>query len=211
MNINSNLKHINHCLINHKVSLMRDKGTGTKEFREYAKEIALMLGYEALRELPTVPTKIVTPLETTTQNLIKKDSVVLLPILRAGLGMVDGILTLIPTAAVGHIGMYRDHQTFEAKEYFCKMPTLTDKTVLLLDPMLATGGSASAAVKLIKTHKPKKIKFLCIVSVPYGIEQLTKNHSDIEIYTACIDRELNADKYIVPGLGDAGDRLFGTK
>ena len=208
---NKNLHHIDNCLVNHKVALMRSVNTGTKEFREYAKELALMLGYEALRDLPTVSAQIQTPLETTTQRLIVKDSVVLLPILRAGLGMEDGILTLLPTAVVGHIGMYRDHETFQPKEYYFKATNLQDKTVLVLDPMLATGGSVVAAISLIKRSKPYKIKVLTIVSAPQGIQNVFKVHSDVEIYTAAVDRELNKDNYIVPGLGDAGDRLFGTK
>jgi uracil phosphoribosyltransferase len=190
---------------------MRSINTGVKEFREYTKEITLMLGYEALRDLPTVPTEITTPLEKIDQNLIVKDSIVLLPILRAGLGMVDGILTLLPTAPVGYVGMYRDHDTHQPHEYYFKVPMLQGKTALILDPMLATGGSISAAIDLIKQHNPSKIKILSIVSAPEGIQHVLQSHSDVEIYTASIDRGLNANKYIVPGLGDAGDRLFGTK
>lgn len=206
-----NLFWINNCLVTHKVALMRSINTGTKEFREYAREIALMLGYEALKDLPTEDTVIETPLEKTTQKTIIKDSVVLMPILRAGLGMEDGILTLLPTAAVGHIGMYRDHDTYEPKEYYFKAPSLTGKVVLVLDPMLATGGSIVAAINKIKESKPSKIKVLSIVSAPKGIETILNAHPDVTIYTASVDRGLNEHNYIVPGLGDAGDRLFGTK
>ncbi|MCL1944654.1 MAG: uracil phosphoribosyltransferase [Firmicutes bacterium] len=208
---NPKLRKIDHCLVTHKVSLMRSVNTGTKEFREYTTEIAHILGYEALRDLPTVPTEIVTPLQKTIQNLIIKDSVVLLPILRAGLGMQDGLLTLLPTAAVGYIGMYRDHDTSLPNEYYFKAPELNGRVALILDPMLATGGSICASISLIKKHNPSQIKVLSIVSAPKGIDNILNTHQDVEIYTAAIDDGLNEHNYIVPGLGDAGDRLFGTK
>lgn len=202
---------IKHPIIQHKLSLMRDKNTKSKEFRELTYEISLMLGYEAMRDLNTVMTEITTPLTTAKFPLVEAKNIALIPILRAGLAMSDAISDLMPTARIGHIGMYRDHKTHKAIEYFCKLPAeICSCDVFMLDPMLATGSSAVAAIDLLKNKGVKNITFVSILSAPEGIELLHKSHPDVKIYTACIDEKLNENCYIVPGLGDAGDRIFGT-
>ena len=196
-----------HPLIQHKISMIRDKNTGTNEFRKLIEEIAMLMAYEALRDLPLEEVSIETPIETC---MAQKMAVV--PILRAGLGMVNGILALVPTAKVGHIGLYRDPVTHEPHEYYCKLPELIDqRTILVVDPMLATGGSAVDAVNYVKDHGGKDIKYMCIIAAPEGLERLLDAHPDIQIYVGQLDRCLNEDAYICPGLGDAGDRIFGTK
>jgi len=203
---------MNHPLIKHKISLMRDKNTGTSAFRQLTEEVAVMLGYEALRDLPLEDVEIETPLKVCTTKMITGKKLAIVPILRAGLGMVEGLLTLVPSAKVGHIGLYRDHDTHEPKEYYCKLPSpIEERTILVLDPMLATGGSAVAAVDFIKAHGGVSIKFLCLIAAPEGIERLSQAHPDVDIYIGQIDEALNKDAYITPGLGDAGDRIFGTK
>ncbi|MBO6215729.1 MAG: uracil phosphoribosyltransferase [Lachnospiraceae bacterium] len=203
---------MDHPLIQHKISLLRDKATGTNEFRSLVSEIALLEGFEALRDLPVEEIEIETPIERTKTPVIAGKKLAIVPILRAGLGMVDGILKLVPTAKVGHIGLYRDPETHEPCEYYCKLPDpIEQRTILVVDPMLATGGSGSAAVNFIKEHGGKNIKFMCIIAAPEGLERLRHDHPDIQIYVGCLDRELNSDAYICPGLGDAGDRIFGTK
>ena len=207
-----NVVIINHPLMSHKVAKLRDKNTNTKMFRELVEEISTLLTYEAFKDLPTVTVDVETPLEKTSQQVIAENSIVIVPILRAGLGMVSGVHTLFPTAKVGHIGMYRDEETCLPTEYYCKLPQgIENKICILLDPMLATGGSAIAAVDLLKKKGAKHIKCMHIIAAPEGIEALHKAHPDIQIYCAVRDRQLNDKSYILPGLGDAGDRLFGTK
>ncbi len=207
-----NVTIMDHPLIQHKISRLRDKNTGTNEFRTLVEEIAMLMGFEALRDLPTEDVTIETPLETCQSPMIAGKKLAVVPILRAGLGMVSGILNLVPSAKVGHIGLYRDPQTHEPHEYYCKLPDPIDqRTILVVDPMLATGGSGSEAVTFIKQHGGKKIKFMCIIAAPEGLERLHKDHPDIQIYVGHLDRELNENAYICPGLGDAGDRIFGTK
>lgn len=201
-----------HPLIRHKVAILRDERTGMKEFRELIEEITTLMTYESMRDVETVPVKVRTPLEETTQYMVPEKSVVIVPILRAGLGMVNGIHTLFPTAKVGHIGMYRDEETLEPHEYYCKLPDgIADKTVFLIDPMLATGGSACDAINALKARGCKKIKLMSIIGAPEGVEKVAKEHPDVPIYVSTLDRCLNENGYILPGLGDAGDRLFGTK
>ncbi len=201
-----------HPLIRHKVAILRDERTGMKEFRELIEEITTLMTYESMRDVETVPVKVRTPLEETTQYMVPEKSVVIVPILRAGLGMVNGIHTLFPTAKVGHIGMYRDEETLEPHEYYCKLPDgIADKTVFLVDPMLATGGSACDAINALKARGCKKIKLMSIIGAPEGVEKVAKEHPDVPIYVSTLDRCLNENGYILPGLGDAGDRLFGTK
>lgn len=205
------LKVLEHPLIVHKLSWMRRKETGTKDFRQNLDEIAGLMAYEITRDLPVRDCCIDTPICTTTTNELAKD-IVLVPVLRAGLGMVDGITRLIPTAKVGHIGMYRDHDTLEPMEYYAKFPeNLNEAVTMVLDPMLATGGSASAAIDAIKGRGARTIKLVCIVGAPEGVKRIEKDHPDVDIYLAALDEKLNDKGYIVPGLGDAGDRLFGTK
>ncbi len=200
-----------HPLISHKISILRDEKTGSKQFRELIEEIAMLMGYEAMRDLPTQEIIVKTPITTAKTKVIAGKKLAIVPILRAGLGMVGGILALVPSAKVGHIGLYRDHVTHEPHEYYCKLPEDIDKRlVIILDPMLATGGSASAAVNFIKQRGCNHIKFMSIIAAPEGIERLTSDHPDVEIYCGCVDEKLNENKYIVPGLGDAGDRIFGT-
>lgn len=202
----------NHPLISHKISLLRDVSTGNMQFRQLVEEIATLMGYEALRDLPTELVEIRTPITTTHQPVIAGKKLAIVPILRAGLGMVNGIHALVPAAKVGHIGLYRDHQTLEPHEYYCKLPDdIENRLVMILDPMLATGGSAIAAVDFIKKRGCKNIKFMSIIAAPCGIEKLLKAHPDIQLYCGCVDEKLNENGYIVPGLGDAGDRIFGTK
>ncbi len=201
-----------HPLIRHKVAILRDERTGMKEFRELIEEITTLMTYESMRDVETVPVTVKTPLEETTQYMVPEKSVVIVPILRAGLGMVNGIHTLFPTAKVGHIGMYRDEETLEPHEYYCKLPEgIEDKTVFLVDPMLATGGSACDALDALKARGCKKIKLMSIIGAPEGVEKVAKEHPDVPIYVSTLDRCLNENGYILPGLGDAGDRLFGTK
>ena len=210
--IMENVTIMDHPLIQHKISMLRDKRTGTNEFRTLVEEIAMLMGFEALRDLPTEDVTIETPIETCQSPVIAGKKLAIVPILRAGLGMVGGILHLVPTAKVGHIGLYRDPETHEPHEYYCKLPEPIDqRTILVVDPMLATGGSGSEAVTFIKQHGGKNIKFMCIIAAPEGLERLRKDHPDIQIYIGHMDRELNEHAYICPGLGDAGDRIFGTK
>lgn len=208
----SNVTIMDHPLIKHKISMLRNKNTGTNEFRTLVEEIAMLMGYEALRDLPTEDVEIKTPIETCKSPMIAGKKMAVVPILRAGLGMVSGILALVPSAKVGHIGLYRDPETHEPHEYYCKLPDpIEQRTILVVDPMLATGGSGSEAVSFIKQHGGKNIKFMCIIAAPEGLERLQKDHPDIQIYVGQLDRCLNENAYICPGLGDAGDRIFGTK
>ncbi|MBQ4001400.1 MAG: uracil phosphoribosyltransferase [Lachnospiraceae bacterium] len=203
---------MDHPLIQHKISLLRDKKTGTNEFRQLVEEIAMLMGYEALHDLPLEDREIETPIETCMTPMIAGKKLAIVPILRAGLGMVSGITALTPTAKIGHIGMYRNEKTHEPVEYFCKLPSPIElRTIVVLDPMLATGGSGCDAVDLIKARGGRKIKFVCIIAAPEGIKKLHERHPDVEIYIGHVDRELNENAYICPGLGDAGDRIFGTK
>lgn len=207
-----NVTEFTHPLIMHKISLIRDKNCGTREFRTVIGEIATLMGYEILRDIETELVEIETPMEKAMVPMIKGKKLAVVPILRAGLGMVDGILSLVPTAKVGHVGMYRDEETLQPKEYYCKLPEDIDqRLVLIVDPMLATGGSADAAIEFVKKQGAKQIKFASIIAAPEGIKMLTEKHPDIQIYCGSIDRQLNENGYILPGLGDAGDRIFGTK
>lgn len=207
-----NVTIMDHPLIQHKISRLRDKTTGTNEFRTLVSEIAMLMGFEALRDLPTELVEIETPIETTKQPMIAGKKMAIVPILRAGLGMVDGVLNLVPSAKIGHIGLYRDPETHEPHEYYCKLPEPIDqRTILVVDPMLATGGSGADAITMIKQHGGKNIKFMCIIAAPEGLERLHKEHPDVQIYVGALDRQLNENAYICPRLGDAGDRIFGTK
>ena len=201
-----------HPLIQHKTALMRKTSTNVKEFRELAKEVAMLMGFEATRDLPLEEVEIETPMCKTRMNMLKGEDIAIVPILRAGLGFVDGMLALVPNAKVGHIGLYRDPNTHEPVEYYCKLPVDIDKRkIFVVDPMLATGGSAAAAIDFIKQRGGKDIVFMCLIASPEGIEALQKAHPDVDIYIAAKDEKLNENAYIVPGLGDAGDRIFGTK
>ena len=203
---------LDHPLIQHKVSILRDKNTGVKEFREVVGEIAALMCYEATRDLPLEDVTIETPIATGTFKRLSGKKLAIVPILRAGLGMVDTIIDLIPSAKVGHIGLYRDPETHNPVEYYCKMPPdISEREVLIVDPMLATGGSASAAITFLKGYGCKNIKLMNIIGCPEGIKAVNEEHPDVEMYVACVDEKLNENKYIVPGLGDAGDRIFGTK
>ncbi|MBQ2412266.1 MAG: uracil phosphoribosyltransferase [Anaerotignum sp.] len=200
-----------HPLIHTKMAMLRDKETGTKEFREIIGEVASLLFYEATRELPMVDVEVQTPIAMANCKTIDT-KLAIVPILRAGIGMTDGILNLVPTTKIGHIGLYRNEETLEPVEYYCKLPAdVQERTVLLTDPMLATGGSADMAIDALKKRGVKKIIFLCILAAPDGVERLQKNHPDVDIFAAAYDGKLNENGYIVPGLGDAGDRIFGTK
>jgi uracil phosphoribosyltransferase len=201
-----------HPLIQHKVSLMRDKNTASKEFRDLAREVAMLMTYEITRDLPTEDVEIETPICPTTVKMLAGKKLAIVPILRAGLGFVDGMLEIIPSARVGHVGLYRDPETHEPVEYYCKLPEDIDKRkIIIVDPMLATGGSAIAAVDFVKEKGAKDISLMFLIAAPEGIEALTKAHPDVDIYIAAKDDHLNENAYIVPGLGDAGDRIFGTK
>ena len=201
-----------HPLIQHKTAVLRKSDTTNKEFRELVEEITMLMCYEALRDLPLAEVEIETPICKTTQKMLSGKDLAVVPILRAGLGMVNGLLNLVPNAKVGHIGMYRDEETLEPCEYYCKLPPdIGNRIIVVVDPMLATGGSAIDAIGQIKSYGGVQIKFLCLIAAPEGIEALSKAHPDVDIYCANVDERLNEKGYIVPGLGDAGDRIFGTK
>ena len=203
---------LDHPLLQHKLSILRDERTGSKEFREVVSEIATLMCYEATRDLPLEEVEIKTPITTGKFKTLAGKKLAIVPVLRAGLGMVEGILQLLPAAKVGHIGLYRDPQTLEPVEYYCKMPNdIAERDIIILDPMLATGGSASAAIQFIKNYDVKHIKLMNIIAAPEGIESVRRDHPDGDIYVASVDEKLNDHGYIVPGLGDAGDRIFGTK
>ena len=209
---NPKFHHVQHPLIEHKLALLRDVKTQTKQFVELAEEIAMLETYEATKDLPLEEVNVETPLEIAKCKMVSGRAVGIVPILRAGLGMVSGVLKLLPNAKVGHIGLYRDHDTHEPVEYYCKLPAdAQERTLIVVDPMLATGGSASDAITMIKKRGVTKIKLCCIVSSPEGIRRILADHPDVELYVAAVDRCLNENCYILPGLGDAGDRLFGTK
>ena len=206
-----NVNIIDHPLIQHKLTLMRQKDTGTKDFRQNLDEIAGLMAYEITRDVPTQKVSIVTPVAPCETEELAKE-IVLVPILRAGLGMVNGIRNLVPTAKVGHVGLYRDEETLEPHEYYAKFPSnLPDAVVFVLDPMLATGGSASAAITIVKQRGAKLVKLICLVGAPEGVQRIVEDHPDVDIYLAALDEKLDEHGYIVPGLGDAGDRIFGTK
>ena len=212
MNKMENVTIFEHPLIQHKISILRDKRTGTNEFRQLVDEIAMLEGFVALSDLPVEDVEVETPIETCMTPMIAGRKLAVVPILRAGLGMVSGILALVPSAKIGHIGMYRDEETHEPQEYYCKLPDpIAERTIVVCDPMLATGGSAIDAINQIKKHGGKNIKFMCIIAAPEGLERLHREHPDIQIYVGSLDRQLNENAYICPGLGDAGDRIFGTK
>ena len=205
------VSYMTHPLIKHKISILRKKSTGTNEFRRVVEEIAILMGYEALSDLQTTEISISTPIEDTMSPVINGKNLAVVPVLRAGLGMVNGILALVPPAKIGHIGLYRDPETHKPVEYYCKLPENIDqRTIVVVDPMLATGGSAIDAVSLIKERGGRKIKFMSIIAAPEGVEALMKAHPDIQLYVGNLDRQLNENAYICPGLGDAGDRIFGT-
>jgi uracil phosphoribosyltransferase len=209
---NDKVMILTHPLIQHKISMLRDKNTGTNEFRKLVEEIAMLEGFEALSDLPMEEVEVDTPIETCMTPMIAGRKLALVPILRAGLGMVSGVLALVPTAKVGHIGMYRDEVTHEPQEYYCKLPhPIEERTIVVMDPMLATGGSATDAINQIKIHGGVNIKFMCIIAAPEGVKRLHETHPDVQIYIGHLDRQLNKDAFICPGLGDAGDRIFGTK
>ena len=206
-----NVTLLYHPLIKHKISHLRMKETPTSEFRQFVKEIAMMEGFEALRHLKTVPTLVHTPIEDSVEPMIEGSKLCFVPILRAGMGMVDGMTALVPTAHVGHIGLYRDEVTHEPHEYYCKLPEgLENMDIYVLDPMLATGGSAIDAIKMLRSHGAKKLSFICIIAAPEGVEAFEKANPEVPLYIGALDRELNKNAYICPGLGDAGDRIFGT-
>ena len=210
--MNRNVTVFEHPLITHKISLMRDENTSSKQFRELVEEIAMLMAYEVFRDLPLKDVTIKTPVSEATVKVLSCKDVAIVPILRAGLGMTGGILNLFPTAKVGHIGLYRDEKTLEPHEYYCKLPAaIANRQVVLVDPMLATGGSANAAVNFLKARGCKDVKFMCLIAAPEGIKAFTDAHPDIPLYCAALDEKLNESGYIVPGLGDAGDRIFGTK
>ncbi len=203
---------MDHPLIMHKLAILRDVSTSSKDFRALIREIAMLMTYEATRDLPVADVEIQTPITKTSAKKLSGKKLAVVPILRAGLGMVDGVLEMIPSARVGHIGLYRDEKTLEPVEYYCKFPAdISEREVIVVDPMLATGGSAIDAVKQIKKRGPKNIKFMCIIAAPEGLNALKNAHPDIDIYCSALDEKLNEYGYIVPGLGDAGDRIFGTK
>lgn len=210
--MNDPLIMIDHPLVQHKVAILRDKKTGTKEFKELVGELAMLMCYEAMRDLPTEEVEVETPLARTKARKLSGRKLAFVPILRAGLGMVDGMLSMVPAAKVGHIGLYRDPETLQPVEYYCKLPSdIGERDVVLLDPMLATGGSASDAVGILRQRGAKNIKFIGIIAAPEGLKKLQTDWPDVPIYVAALDEKLNDHGYIVPGLGDAGDRIFGTK
>ena len=201
-----------HPLIQHKLAVLRDKDTPSKDFRILVSEIAMLMTYEVTRDLPLKDVQIETPMTTMTAKKLAGKKLAVVPILRAGLGMVDGVLNIIPSARIGHIGLYRDHETLEPVEYYCKLPAdIEEREVLVVDPMLATGGSAIDAISQIKKRNPKHIRFVCIIAAPEGLDALTAAHPDVDVFCAALDERLNEKGYILPGLGDAGDRIFGTK
>ena len=203
---------MDHPLIQHKIGLIRRKETGSKDFRQLISEIAMLMCYEATRDLKLTDVEIDTPISHMTAKELAGKKLAVVPILRAGLGMVDGMLTMIPAAKVGHIGLYRDPETYEPVEYYCKLPADCDeREVFVVDPMLATGGSSVAAIQMLKEKGVKHIRFMCIIAAPEGVERMQKEHPDVDIYIGALDEKLNEHKYIIPGLGDAGDRIFGTK
>lgn len=207
-----NVTIFDHPLIRHKIAFLRDEKTNMKQFRELVEEITTLMTFESLRDVPTRTVTVKTPLEETEQSIVCDNAVTIVPILRAGLGMVNGVHQLFPTARVGHIGLYRDEKTLQPKEYYCKLPdSITEGVTIVLDPMLATGGSASAAIDFLKKRGCTKIRLMSIIGAPEGIEKVAKTHPDVHIYVSTLDRCLNEHGYILPGLGDAGDRLFGTK
>ncbi|EQE61080.1 uracil phosphoribosyltransferase [Clostridioides difficile CD46] len=202
----------NHPLIQHKLTLMRDKNTGSKDFRELLTEIAMLMGYEITKDIPLKDVEIETPIQKTSSKVVAGKKLAIIPILRAGLGMVDGLVSLMPAAKVGHVGLYRDPETLKPVEYYCKLPQdIGERDIIVVDPMLATGGSAVAAIDLLKSKGAKSIKLANLVAAPEGIAEVQKYHDDVDIYVASVDERLNEHGYIIPGLGDAGDRLFGTK
>lgn len=206
------LQVLDHPLIQHKLSLIRDEKTGSKEFRELVEEVAMLMAYEVTRDFPLQEIEVKTPVAVAKANVIAGRKVGLVPILRAGLGMVDGMLRLIPAAKVGHVGLYRDPETLLPVEYYCKLPNdIEERDLIVIDPMLATGGSASAAITFLKDRGSKNIKLMCLIAAPEGIKTVQNAHADVDIFVAAVDERLNEHGYIVPGLGDAGDRLFGTK
>ncbi len=203
---------MDHPLIQHKISLLRNQDTGTNEFRKIVEEVGILMAYEALRDLPTEMVEVTTPIEKCMTPMISGKKLAVIPVLRAGLGFVNSILALVPSAKVGHIGLYRDPETHEPHDYYCKLPeNIEERISILVDPMLATGGSACAAVDFIKQKGGNNIKFMCLIAAPEGLERLHREHPDVQIYIGCLDRCLNENAYICPGLGDAGDRIFGTK
>lgn len=209
---NENIVICDHPLIKHKITMLRKSSTGTNEFRTIVDEIGMLMGYEALKNLELEEIEIETPIEKTMAPVIKGRKAAIVPILRAGLGMVGGMLSLMPSAKVGHIGLYRDEETHEPHEYYCKLPTnIDERKIFVVDPMLATGGSAISAIDFIKNYGGKDITFMCIIAAPEGLEKLATAHPDIKIFVGNLDRQLNENAYICPGLGDAGDRIFGTK
>lgn len=206
------VSYMTHPLIKHKITLMRKETTSTKEFRSLVEEVAMLMGYEALSDLQMTEISVKTPIEESKQPVIAGKKLTIVPILRAGLGMVSGIQALVPSARIGHIGLYRDPETHEPHEYYCKLPDpIDERQIVVVDPMLATGGSAVAAVNFIKQHGGTRIKFMSIIAAPEGVKALMQAHPDIQLYVGCLDRCLNENAYICPGLGDAGDRIFGTK
>ncbi len=207
-----NVHILEHPLLTHKISILRDKNTGTNEFRQLVEEIAMLMGFVALSDLPMKKVTVETPIETAETEMIAGRKLAIVPILRAGLGMVSGLTALVPSAKIGHIGMYRNEETHQPVEYFCKLPNpIEERTIVVCDPMLATGGSGVDAISQIKQHGGKKIKFVCIIAAPEGLKRLHEAHPDVQIYVGNLDRCLNENAYICPGLGDAGDRIFGTK
>lgn len=208
----SNVHVMNHPLIQHKLTLIRDKDTGVKEFRELVEEVALLMAYEVTRDLPLKEGEVETPMGKAKCHTLAGKKLGVVPILRAGLGMVDGMTKLIPAAKVGHIGLYRDPETLQPVEYYCKLPSdVGERELIIVDPMLATGGSAAAAINFLKQRGAKSIKLVCLIAAPEGIAKVQEDHNDVDIFVAAVDEKLNAHGYIIPGLGDAGDRLFGTK
>lgn len=209
---NKNIHVMEHPLIGHKLAILRDVGTGTREFRQVVEEITSLMTYEATWHLPTKEVEVTTPLGNCKCNVLAGKKLAIVAILRGGLGMVDGVLNLLPSAKIGHVGMYRDPETMDPVEYYCKMPTdIAEREVIIVDPMLATGGTASASIQFMKDYECKKIKLMNLLATPEGLERVAQEHPDVELYVAGVDPDMNEDGFIVPGLGDAGDRIFGTK